>query len=73
MQAVIEFLTLTQWGLLLNVVGTIMVAISVGKNPGDAHQIVNGREIYLASVLHQKLFYCGLVVIILGFGLQFID
>ena len=73
MQAVCNFLTYTRLGLLLNVVGTIMIALSVGKNPGDAHQIVKGREIYLASVLRPKLFYCGLVVIILGFVLQFID
>ncbi len=73
MQAVCNFLTYTRLGLLLNVVGTVMIAFSVGKNPGDAHQIVKGREIYLASVLRPKLFYCGLVVIIVGFVLQFID
>ncbi len=73
MQAVYDFLTFTKWGLLLNVVGTIMIAISVGKNPGDVNQIVERREIYLASVLRPKLFYCGLFIIGFGFVLQFID
>ncbi len=73
MQAVYDFLTFTKWGLLLNFVGTIMIAISVGRNPGDAYQNKKGRRTYLASVLRPKLFYCGLFIIGFGFVLQFID
>ena len=74
MQAFFDFLTLAKLGLLLNVVGTIMIAFSFGKNLGDAHQTdEKGRKIYLASFLRPKLFYRGVWVIILGFVLQFMD
>jgi hypothetical protein len=74
MQAVIEFSTLTRLGLLLNIVGTIMIAYSFGKNPEDANQPdKKGRKVYLASYLHPKLFKWGLGIVILGFVLQFID
>ncbi len=71
MQAVLEFLTLSRFGLFLNLAGTIMIAFAVGKNLADAHQLdKKGRKVHLASFLHPKLFTCGLVVIILGFVLQ---
>ena len=51
-----------------------MIAFSFGKNLEEAHQIDNkGRRVFLASFLHPKLFYWGLIIIILGFVLQFID
>ena len=72
MQAVCDFLTLTKLGLLLNIVGTIMIAFSFGKNREDAHQVdEKERKIYLASFLRPKLFRWGVVIIIFGFGLQF--
>lgn len=68
-----EFFTLTRLGLLLNVMGTIMIAFSFGRNPGEAHQADDeGRRVYLASFLHPKLFAWGLVIIIIGFILQFV-
>lgn len=74
MQAVADFLTLTRWGLLFNIVGTIMIAKSFGKNPENASQNdEKGGKIYLASFLHPKLFTWGMVIIIFGFVLQFID
>ncbi len=74
MQAVYDFLTFTKWGLLLNIVGTIMIAVSFGKNLADAHQHdEKGRKVYLASYLHPKLFKWGLGTIIFGFLLQFVD
>lgn len=60
-------------GLILNIVGTIMIALSVGKNLADAHQFdEKGRKVYLASFLHPKLFILGLGLIVVGFILQFI-
>ena len=60
-------------GLILNIIGTIIVALSIGKNLADASQRdKKGREVYLASFLHPKLFMLGLVVIVVGFILQFI-
>ena len=72
MQAVFGFLTLTRLGLLLNVVGTMMIAFSFGKNREDASQPdKKGRKVYLASFLHPTLFTRGLVIMIFGFVLQF--
>lgn len=60
-------------GLALNILGTIMIALSFGKNLADAHQLdENRRKVYLASFLHPRLFRWGLVIIVVGFILQFI-
>jgi hypothetical protein len=60
-------------GLVLNIVGTVMIAISFWKNLANAYQEdEKGRKIYLASLLHPKLFYWGLGIIMLGFVLQLI-
>jgi len=60
-------------GLALNIFGTIMIALSFGKNLADAHQLdEKGRKVYLASFLHPRLFMWGLVIIVVGFILQFI-
>ena len=64
----------TKIGLVLNIVGTLMIALSFGKNLADAHQLdEKGRKIYLASFLHPKLFYMGLTLIIFGFIIQLIE
>lgn len=66
-----EFLTLGRLGLMLNIVGTLMIAFSFGRNLEDAHQIDNqGREIYLASFLYPGLFRIGIAMIVLGFLFQ---
>lgn len=60
-------------GLILNILGTIMIALSFGKNLEDAHQVdKKGKKVYLASFIHPKLFMWGLAMIIVGFILQFI-
>jgi hypothetical protein len=65
--------TLSKLGLVLNFVGTVMICISFGENPGGANQNdKKGRKIFLASFLHPKLFYYGLVIIAIGFFLQII-
>lgn len=57
----------------MNMLGTLMIAFSFGKNRADAHQIdEKGRKVYLASLLHPKLFKLGLAIIILGFFMQFV-
>lgn len=67
------FLVLAKMGLVLNILGTVMIALSFGKNLADAHQLdEKGRKIYLASFLHPKLFNWGLAIIILGFILQLV-
>jgi hypothetical protein len=67
------FLTIARIGLVLNILGTVMVALSFGKNLADAHQMDGkGRKVYLASFLHPKLFKLGLAIIIFGFILQFV-
>jgi hypothetical protein len=67
------FLTLSKVGLILNIVGTLMIAFSFGKNLEEAHQIDGRRrKVYLASFLHPKLFKLGLAIIVLGFILQFV-
>jgi hypothetical protein len=73
LQEVINFFTLPKTGLILNFVGTIMVAVSFGKNLGGAYQKDDkGNEIYLASFRRPKLFYFGLFLLGLGFLLQLI-
>jgi len=68
-----EFLTLARVGLFLNMLGTVMIALSFGKNLADAHQMdEKRRKVYLASFFHPKLFKLGLAIIILGFILQFV-
>jgi len=67
------FLVLAKMGLVLNILGTVMIALSFGKNLRDAHQLdEKRRKIYLASLLHPKLFNWGLAIIILGFILQLV-
>ena len=71
MNQFIEFITMAKIGLFLNVIGTIMVALSFGKNPEDANQKnKNGKTVYLSSFTHPLIFKIGLLIICLGFILQ---
>jgi hypothetical protein len=66
-----DFMSLTRLGLVFNLVGTIMVAFSFGKNLGEGHQKdKKGRPVYLASFLHPCLFYLGMFFVFLGFSLH---
>ena len=49
----IEWLILKS-GLILNLVGTLMIACSVRENPGGASQEINGKEIW-SYLGHGKL------------------
>lgn len=60
-------------GLALNFFGALLIAVSFGKNPGDAHQEnEQGRKIYLASYRHPNLFRGGLILLVVGFFVQII-
>ncbi len=68
----IEWLIL-KFGLILNLVGTLMIAFSIRRNPEDANQNYRGRTIYLASILHPNLFRWGIAILIIGFLLSILD
>ncbi|MEE9214114.1 MAG: DNRLRE domain-containing protein [Thermodesulfobacteriota bacterium] len=55
------------FGLILNLIGSLMIAFSIGKNPEGAYQ---GDKIYLASILYPKMFWCGVIILILGFAVS---
>lgn len=61
-------------GLILNFVGTIMVAFSIGKNPySDAHTIDDkDNKTYIAYVMRPLLFKVGLGFIAAGFLIQLV-
>jgi hypothetical protein len=68
-----EFFIIEHLGLALNFIGTIMVAMSFGKNPENAHSTDSkGRPIYLASFLYPRIFRLGLASIAIGFLLQLV-
>jgi hypothetical protein len=70
MGEITSFLTVARIGLILSFIGTILVAVSVGRNPGDASQEVNDAPVYLASILRPNFFRGGMGVLGLGFLLQ---
>ncbi len=63
---------LTAIGLILNFLGSLVIASSVIRNPGDAHQKTDdGRKWYLASINH-RVFRWGIVLLLLGFFVQLV-
>jgi hypothetical protein len=68
-----EFIALNKIGLIFNIVGTLMIALSFGKNLEDAYQTNNkGQKVYLASFLRPKIFWFGILFLLLGFIIQLI-
>ncbi len=57
-------------GLILNFIGSLMIALSVGKNPGGAYQGEKSDKIYLAVIRCPKMFWCGVIILILGFAVS---
>lgn len=48
---------LNQLGLVLNIAGSLLIAISFGKHIGGGYNIdKNGKKVFLASLLH-PIFY----------------
>jgi hypothetical protein len=73
MKNIIDFVCLNGGGIL-SIIGTILVAISFGPFPQkDAapHTFDNhGGKKYIAYFNYPKMFYLGLILLILGFILQ---
>ncbi len=65
----IEWLIMNS-GLILNFIGSLMIAFSVGVNPGEAYQEHKDKKIYLASILYYKMFWGGVIILILGFAVS---
>ena len=60
-------------GLILNFVGVIMIAFSLGKDlSGSYREGDKGEKLYLAFFLYPRLFRWGMASLILGFLLQII-
>jgi len=70
MNEIVNLLTFERIGLVLNLAGTILLAFSVGRNPGEAYQDVGNRRRYLASVVRPSWFYSGLGLLGVGFLFQ---
>lgn len=68
----IEWIIL-KFGLILNIVGTLMIAFSVGPNRENANQQYKGKPYYLAAILRPKTFTYGIAILILGFVLSILD
>jgi hypothetical protein len=60
-------------GLIFNLIGSIMIAFSIGKNYEGAYQTKNNKKIYLASIMSPTLFWWGIWLLIVGFGLSIAD
>ncbi|KKL52017.1 hypothetical protein LCGC14_2289690 [marine sediment metagenome] len=64
---------LNQFGLIFNIVGSLLIAFSFGDPPSTAYQVdKKGRRINLAAFLHPKLLRLGVFLIVFGFILIFI-
>jgi hypothetical protein len=60
-------------GLIAGTIGSVLVAISVGPNPGGGYQSDGkGERIFLASILSPGMFKFGIWLIFAGFALQFV-
>ncbi|MBU0706244.1 hypothetical protein KJ657_04760 [Patescibacteria group bacterium] len=59
-------------GAFLSFSGSIALAFSISKNPGEAHQFIKGKKKYL-TIIHLGLFRFGIVLLATGFGIQFLD
>jgi hypothetical protein len=61
-------------GLIVNFIGIVLIAISFGGTVEGAQQTNSqGRKIYLAALLHPRVFLLGLSILGLGFLLQIIS
>jgi hypothetical protein len=72
MQSVLGNLLLI--GLILNFIAAILIAFSIGKCPSEVYQDdEKGRKIHLAAMTHPLVFKFGIILLILGFFLQFVS
>ena len=60
-------------GLVLNFVGALMIAISIGRDPGQVHTGTDaGRNVSTAAIYHPRVLRSGLGSLVLGFLLQIV-
>ena len=57
-------------GLVLNLIGLILTAMSFGSMSPTPQMDARGRTIYSASFLYPRLFQWGMIVLIIGFLIQ---
>ncbi len=67
-----EFFTASNIGLILNAIGSVLVALSIGKQKkgGGRYTQTNGRTYHTAVVNHPIAFKIGLGIIVIGSLLQ---
>jgi hypothetical protein len=53
-----------------NLAGSILIAFSIGRHHGGAHEWRNGKMVYIASIRRPHFFGWGIVLIIIGFIIQ---
>lgn len=59
-------------GIFINLVGSLLLAFSVSKNPSGAFQMIGKKKIPLA-VIYGNRFRWGICFLIVGFVLQFVS
>ena len=57
-------------GLVLNLIGLILTAMSFGSMSQTPQMDARGRRTYSASFLYPRLFQWGIIVLIIGFLIQ---
>ncbi len=65
-------LTLEQWGLILNIVGTLLVVFFFGKDDKECVLNENGRKYYALLMYHPNWLIFGVGLLVVGFVLSFI-
>ncbi len=58
-------------GLIINFMGSILIALSVITNPAGAHQMVKNKKVFFASI-NQKYFRWGVWLSVVGFVVQLV-
>jgi hypothetical protein len=67
-------LSLTQVGLVLNTIGSLLIALAFGKPPSSAYQQnEKGQKVSLAAFNHPLGFKIGITLLIFGFLISFLD
>jgi len=63
---------ITQLGLVVSLIGTLFLAFSIFKNPGEAHQLDEKGEKLFLTVVNLFRFRIGIGLVVFGFLLQLI-
>ena len=74
MYDLLPFFSCARIGLMLNFVGTIMMAFSIGKSTVGTEEVDDkGRHVSTASFRHPTLFRTGILVLSAGFMISLIS